>query len=225
MIRAHAVITAILLSCAGSSFANGPADVFNLSGWKLQIPGPKEVKKLKGYSSGYFRLNERNEMCFILDAAEKGTTPNTTYVRSELRHQLNWKVDGNHAISATARVLSRLKPDKVTVLQIHGVTAEGDNAPPFLRIAVQKGDLYAVIKTSAGGDKTDSVLIKRGVHADFFKVAVAVTGGTLTVSVDGKERVRRDATFWKFDNYFKAGCYPQAVEGTVEVVFRELSVK
>lgn len=202
-----------------------PADVFDLSRWKLQIPGPKEVKNLKGYASEYFRLNEKREMCFVLDASEKGTTPNTKYVRSELRHAPNWKVDGEHRLSAVLRVESALRPDKVTVLQIHGITEEGDNAPPFLRIAVQHGDLFAFVKRSATGDKTDSVLLKKKVRSDFFQVIVEVMGGVLSVSVDGQERLRRPADYWKVDNYFKAGCYPQALEGKVQVLFRELSAK
>ena len=80
---------ALLAVCA--PFADGadtspPAQAFDLHGWKLQVPGPLEVKNLRNYASGYFFLNASREMCFSLDAAEKGTTPNTKYVRSELRH-------------------------------------------------------------------------------------------------------------------------------------------
>ncbi len=120
-----------------------PSQVFDLHGWKLQVPGPIEVKDLRAYSSGYFFLNSSREMCFALDAAEKGTTPNTKYVRSELRHIPNWTVDGTHTLTGEVRVVSHLQPDKLTVLQIHGITAEGDNAPPLLRIAINHGDLYA----------------------------------------------------------------------------------
>jgi len=41
---------------------------------------------------------------------------------------------------------SHADPDKVTVLQIHGITDQGDNAPPLLRVAVDNGDVYAHIK-------------------------------------------------------------------------------
>lgn len=201
-----------------------PAQLFDLHQWKLQIPGPKEIKDLKNYSSDYFHLDEEKEMVFDLDAAEKGTTPNTNYVRSELRHLLNWKIDETHGLSGEVRVESHLKPDKVTVLQIHGITDAGDNAPPFLRIAINKGDLYAVVKTENSGDKTQSVLLKKGVKTDYVKVAISIKAGTLAISVNDQEKLRRDATYWKFSNYFKAGCYPQATEGTVKVVFRKLSV-
>jgi hypothetical protein len=36
--------------------------------------------------------------------------------------------------------------------------------------------------------------------------------------------VRRSLGFWKYLNYFKAGCYPQATQGVAHVVFRHLAV-
>ena len=73
------VLTAAALVSTFASAADtaSPAGVFDLQNWKLQIPGPKEVRQLTGYSCDYFSLNENREMVFKLDAAEKGTTPNT----------------------------------------------------------------------------------------------------------------------------------------------------
>jgi hypothetical protein len=222
-----AVCFPLVFLLIGSSRAANPAppaQVFDLHQWKLQIPGPKEFKDLKSYSSDYFHLDEKKEMVFDLDAAEKGTTPNTHYVRSELRHMLDWKIDETHGLSGEMRVESHLNPDKVTVLQIHGITDAGDNAPPFLRIAINKGDLYAVVKTENSGDKTQSVLLKKGLKTDYVKVAISIKAGTLAISVNDQEKLHRDVAYWKFSNYFKAGCYPQATEGKVKVVFRKLSV-
>ena len=122
--KTHPLITALflfLLTGKALSSDNGiPASAFNLHGWKLQIPGPKECKDISKYSSDYFHLNKNKEMCFKLDAAEEGATPNAHYVRSELRHLPNWKVSEDRALSGEIRVISHLDPDKVTVLQIHG---------------------------------------------------------------------------------------------------------
>ena len=147
----------------GSAWAadSAPASIFELHNWKLQIPGPVEVKKLTGYSSDYFHLNAAKEMCFCLDAAEKGTTGHAHYVRSELRHLPNWKTDSTHSLSGEFRVTSKLTPDKVTALQIHGITEQGEDAPPLLRIAVNKGDLVAIIKTDTEGDKVETVVLKK----------------------------------------------------------------
>src|SRR5713226_6937944 len=100
--RAHRTAMKTTLLCSALLFLffvtraiagdHAPATVFDLQQWKLQIPGPKEIKTLKNYSSTYFRLNAEKEMCLHLDTAEKGTTPNTHYVRSELRHLPEWDV-------------------------------------------------------------------------------------------------------------------------------------
>ena len=215
------------LICSGQAISADPAPstLFDLHQWKLQIPGPKEIKSLQGYTSDYFHLNAQKELCFKLDAAEKGTTPNTHFVRSELRHLPVWKSSETHSMSAEVRVISHLKPDKVTVLQIHGITEDNDDAPPLLRIAMQKGDLVAVIKTSPDGDKNDTIILKKGLRESFVKVDVSVHTGQLKIAVDHEEKVNRSLSFWAFPNYFKAGCYPQAKEGTVEVIFRKLSAE
>jgi hypothetical protein len=228
MRRQLIALCGLLAFTAGSAVGadNGaPAQAFDLKPWKLQVPGPLEVKDLRNYSSGYFFLNESKEMVFALDAAEKGTTPNTHYVRSELRHLPNWTVNENHTLTGEVRVVSHLQPDKLTVLQIHGILPDGDNAPPLLRIAINRGDLYAAVKAENSGDKTDMVLLKPAVKTGYVKVAVVLKGGQLHIAVDGQERLVRDLSYWKFSNYFKAGLYPQATKGTAQVYFRSLKVE
>jgi hypothetical protein len=202
-----------------------PSRAFDLHGWKLQVPGPLEVKDLRNYASEHFFLTANREMVFALDAAEKGPTANTKYVRSELRHLANWTVDGSHTLVAELRVVSHLQPDKLTVLQIHGITPDGDNAPPLLRIATKRGDLYAAVKTANSDDETDMVLLKAGVKSDYVRVAVIVKNAQLRILVDGQEKLSRDLSYWTFSNYFKAGLYPQATKGTAQVFFRRLEVE
>lgn len=202
-----------------------PSSVFDLSHWKLTMPGPKEIKKLQNYSSGYFDLNADREMGFHLNAAEKGATPNAHYVRSELRHLPNWWPSESHSLSAEVRVVSHLKPDKVTVVQIHGITPEGGDVPPLLRIAVENGDLFAIIKTTDAGDVNDKTLLVKGLGEKFVQIDVAVKEDTMQIRINGEEKVKRSLAFWKHPNYFKAGCYPQATEGTVDVMFRRLTAE
>jgi hypothetical protein len=219
-----AVALGILGHGPGFAADSAPAAVFELRNWKLQIPGPIEVKKLQNYSSTHFHLNADKEMCFCLDAAEKGTTGNAHYVRSELRHLPNWKTESTHSLSGEFRVTSKLTPDKVTAMQIHGITEQGEDAPPLLRIAVNKGDLVAIIKTDTEGDKVETVVLKKQLGTGFAKVDIAVKHKQLSIALDNESKLTRSLTFWKFSNYFKAGCYPQATQGTAEVVFRKLHV-
>jgi hypothetical protein len=220
-----AALVAMLIGSSRAADTAPPAGAFDLQEWKLQIPGPLEVKQLAGYSSGYFHLNKNREMVFTLDAAEKGPTPNTKYVRSELRHLPNWRVDESHSLSAELKAVCRLDPDKVTVLQIHGIAEDGGDAPPLLRIALNGGDLFAMLKPGNEGERTDSILLKKGVATNWFKVEISVKNRRLLIAVDNQQKLSRSLAYWKYPNYFKAGCYPQAVQGTAEVSFRKLTVK
>ena len=128
-------------------------------------------------------------------------------------------------MSAEVRAVSHLDPDKVTVLQIHGIQEDGSDAPPLLRIALNGGDLVAMIKPDNEGERTDSIPLKKGVGANWFKVEIAVKSRQLIISVDGQQKCVHSLAYWKYPNYFKAGCYPQAVQGTADIFFRKLSVK
>ena len=220
-----AALAALFTCGARAADAAPPASVFDLRQWKLQVPGPLEIKQLAGYSSGYFFLNDAREMVFRLDAAAKGPTTNTKFVRSELRHLPVWHVNEAHSLSAEVRAVSHLDPDKLTVLQIHGIEEGGGDAPPLLRIAQHRGDLFAIFKTDGEGDRTDSVVLKKGVGSNWCKVEITVKNRQLHVAVDGQQKLTHSLAHWKFPNYFKAGCYPQAVKGTADVFFRKLSVK
>jgi hypothetical protein len=202
-----------------------PSHVFDLRGWKLQIPGPKEIKELDGYTSRFFYLNREREMCFALDASEKGTTPNAKYVRSELRHLPNWPANESHSLSAEVRAESRLDPDKVTVLQIHGITEDRKDAPPLLRIALQKGDLVAVVQTGSERGQNTPTTLKKGLRDGWANVEIVVEQKRLIIHLDGRRALERDLAFWPYPNYFKAGCYPQATKGDALVAFRRLKVR
>ena len=217
--RVALIFTAFMSASAADS---APAGVFDLKKWKLQIPGPKEVKALQGYSSDYFRLTDRKEMCFHVDAAEKGATRNAHYVRSELRHLPDWKTTESHTLSGEFCVESHLEPDKITALQIQGIMPDGGDAPPLLRIAVNKGDLVAMIKTDNEGEQTENVPLKKGLGSGWVKVEIAVKNRQIKITVDGAVKLTRSLAFWKYPNYFKAGAYPQATSGTVDVFFRSL---
>jgi hypothetical protein len=220
-----AVLLSLFAGIARAAEGGPPASVFDLRQWKLQVPGPQEVKQLAGYSSGYFFLNKAREMVFKLDAAEKGTTMNAHYVRSELRHNVNWHIHDSHTLTAEVRAVSHLDPDKVTVLQIHGIQEDGSDAPPLLRVALNGGDLVAMLKPDNEGERTDSILLKKGLLANWVKVEITVKKSQLVITVDGEQKLSQSLAYWKYPNYFKAGCYPQAVQGTAEIFFRKLTVK
>jgi len=226
-------ILPILHSCGSGrtitqvTITKTPDSAFDLSGWKLQIPGPKEIKDLRTYTSKYFYLNAQNQLCFTVDCAETGSTPNSSFVRSELRHLAQWNVLDSSAktLSATLNVASAADPDKVTVMQIHGITADGGPIPPLLRIALNRGALYAFIKKNSAGNETASTLLAADVGARQFTCAITVQSGRIAIAVNGTQLMSQDVSFWPYGNYFKTGCYPQAQRGIVTVALSELMVQ
>jgi hypothetical protein len=210
-----------------------PSKHFDLSHWKLQIPGPKDIAPsvvTDGYQSKYFYADAAAQtMLFWLDTSESGSTANSSFVRSELREQMtpgkdstNWGITGTHVMSARLRIKSSTAdPDKVTVLQIHGY---GDT-PPLIKFAIQSGSAYGLIKTDKTGENEDKVLLASGIGRDFFDAEIRIHDRKMTVTVNGQAAVKdRDISFWPYTNYFKAGNYPQAHQGIVVVEFQKLSV-
>ncbi|MFC0709010.1 polysaccharide lyase family 7 protein, partial [Azorhizophilus paspali] len=115
----------------------------DLSRWNLTIPTGKIVptKDLPAYKSQYF-IHTAEFIRFVVphgfDGA--GTTPNSKYLRSELRETLpngddneaNWKIGSAplHALVATCQIDSFAASGKMIAGQIHG---EGDKPPMKLQ--------------------------------------------------------------------------------------------
>ncbi|MBX9758660.1 MAG: polysaccharide lyase family 7 protein [Beijerinckiaceae bacterium] len=210
---------------AGPAVAATPGERFALSGWKLQLPGPREITALAGFESRDFRLDDEGRLVFAVDAAETGSTPNSQFVRSELRHMAEWPVTVPLArLSARFAMIANPAPPKVTVMQVHGVGPGGSNMPPLLRIAVNGGDLRAFIKRDANGRDTESVLLLRGLNAGETDVEIVMAAGRLRIAAAGAPAVERDVRFWPARNYFKLGCYPQAHRGDASVAFARFDV-
>jgi hypothetical protein len=206
------------------SSVNSPPASFDLTDWKLQIPGSKEITNLAHYSSAYFYLDTDKALHFNLDAAEKGHTKNSEYLRCELRHLNNWQITEKHEIEGEIKVVSAAVPAKVTVLQIHGIAADGGDAPPLLRIALNSGDLYAFLKTSGLVEDTDSILLAKNIKEEYFRIQVKVQNGILYVFVNTEKKMEKNIGYWQYKNYFKIGCYPQAKQGKITVIYRNLAV-
>ena len=201
-----------------------PSKYFDFKGWKLQIPGPLDVKELNNYTNSHFFLASDTTLCFNLNAAEQGHTENTHYVRSELRHELNWATDTKHEILARVKVTTNQTNYQVTVVQIHGITLDNQNAPPLLRIAMFNGDVYAYLKSDVSGVKTEKILLASDIKEKYFDVKVKMEDSHLRVSINGRESLHKQLYYWNFNNYFKLGCYPQGVQGVFKIYFKSFWV-
>ncbi len=201
-----------------------PSLRFDLKDFKLQIPGPVDIKELNNYASQYFYLTTDSLMCFSLDASEQGHTANSSFVRSELRHITNWYASEKHHLKATLKVNSDVQVYKVTVLQIHGITIDNKNAPPLLRIAVNNNNLYCFVKTDNRGDNTEKTLLKEDVYNQFITIEIIVENNQLNIKLNGQNKYSKDLHFWEYKNYFKLGCYPQVHQGIFSIYFKSFEV-
>jgi hypothetical protein len=125
-------------------------------------------------------------------------------------------------LSGTMQLFSHADPSKVTVLQIHGITESGGDAPPLLRIAVNNGNVYAFIKTDSTGDTTKSVLLLAGIDSSWFSCTVRMQNSHILISINDTQKLDENVSYWKYPNYLKAGCYPQSHSGTVTLKFSQL---
>ena len=201
-----------------------PSNYHDLKGWKLQIPGPSEVKDLKGYTSDFFHLDADKSISFDLDASETGTTSNAIYVRSELRHLANWETNTKHSLSTQTKVSCDIPDYKVTVMQVHGINRNNSDAPVLLRVALVKGDLYAFFKSDNSGVKTDKQLLQANVGNQYFKTEIQIEASKLSIKVNGKECFKKDVSYWTYLNYFKIGCYPQQNTGKFKINIKDITV-
>lgn len=209
---------------ATPSVSSYPSSYFDLNAFKLQYPGPSEQKNLLNFSSNYFYSSKSHTMSFFVVASATGHTQNSEFVRSELRHSANWYVSGSSTMSATLSVDSYLTPNKITVMQIHGETKTLDNAPPLLRIALNNGSLYAMIKTSMSDTGTQAILLEKNINNQTFQCRISVQANQLKIWIDNTLKVNLPIRYWHYMNYFKIGAYPQSHEGYATVTISDLSV-
>ncbi|MGH3426505.1 MAG: polysaccharide lyase family 7 protein, partial [Mycobacteriales bacterium] len=136
--------------------ATKPGDVFDLSIWKLQLPGGSSEHSypdLANYTDKNFRLNDAGDGIVFRASVGGSTTPNSSYPRSELREmngpsEAAWDAkSGTHTLSVKQAVteLPPVKPQVVTA-QIHDanddiieVLADGLHAKGKVALCVRYG--------------------------------------------------------------------------------------
>ena len=206
--------------------AEPPSSAFELRGWKLQLPGPREIRDLDGYSTDDFRLDAAGRIVFSLDAPAPGPTANSRFVRNELRHLTEWATTGpEHRLDVTVEVDSSFHPDIVTVAQIHGIGGAREHRPPLLRVVWQGDRIVAVAKTGNQSERDERVVLRTGTAHGPTHITITTGDGRLGVAVDDEPALEREVSWWPWKNYFKTGCYPQARTGRGTVRLSRLTVR
>lgn len=235
-------------SSSSSSIPSGnaqiPSDLMrNCKQWKITYPTGVEDKTLCGeYNNEYFKVNNSgNGIVFFAPVrSNNGTTPNSSYIRSELRERtadgsadVYWTTSGTHAIYVKQAIthLPITKPHLVAT-QIHGNKDAGIDDAMVLRLENQKlflsfngGKLRSdlTIKTNYTLGKVHEVIFEviDGKHYVYYsedgKLAAAYASGNASAYLvkDGANSYVMNKSYG--EAYFKVGNYTQSnsdVEGS-----------
>ncbi len=192
-----------------------PADVLDLSGWKVQLPiggeeDPDEVTQpdLATYSvDPWFLPTESCDGVQFRAAVNGVTTGGSNYPRSELREmtadgsdEAAWSSDSGTHTMVVREAVTALPADKPHVVagQIH----DGSDDVSVFRL---EGSSLYVTK----GDTTHHKLVTDDyVLGTPFEAKFVVSGGTVKAYYDGALQTTISADF--SEAYFKAGAYTQA---------------
>lgn len=173
----------IMMSITGKLLAQTiPSDLMrNCKGWKITYPTGVEDKTLCGEANNeFFYINDTKD-AIVFKApvrSDNGTTPNSSYIRSELRERtedgtadIYWTTTGRHFLYVKQAIthLPLVKPHVVGT-QIHGNKADGIDDAMVLRL--EGSHLFLSFNgTKLRSDvtiKTDYVLGKK--HEIIFEV-------------------------------------------------------
>jgi len=205
-----------------------PSGNFNLSNWQLDIPDAIATtiptsRLAYGYTDTYFYTDPIDGSMTFWCPVTGGTTPHTIYPRSELREMLNpknpavnWSWSGTHTITATESVIQVPGTGNIVTLQIHGITTNGGDATPLVKMMYNRTHSSLVFFVHSSSDNNSSSIhyIFNGINiGDLFSAKMQVVDGVLDMTVNGTTQsydfASADPNWKNLNFYFKAGDYTQ----------------
>jgi Alginate lyase len=185
-----------------------PAEVLDLSTWKIGLPTTEEVKqpKLAGFADSAFDVV--SAVTFTAHCGDKAQS-GSKYARSELREMnpdgsnADWSSSsGTHVMELRQRVthLPEVKP-QVVCGQIHNGTDY------LILIELDSSKLYVRYKNDIVGVLDDDYRL-----GTYFTLRLAAGDGRVDVYYNGVHKVRH--ALRATGCYFKAGCYVQSSTST-----------
>jgi hypothetical protein len=192
--------------------ADVPAQLLDLSNWKLTLPtgeegGPEELLAgaLSGFSNEFFKLNDSRDGVVFTAKVGGATTQNSHYPRSELREmqggeKASWSnPGGTHTLEVREAIVATppVKPE-VVAAQIH------DGEDDVLQIRLE-GERLSV---QSDDGQTETVLDPAYELGSPFDVKIVAVDGRIDVFHNGEKKAElaKSGTGW----YFKVGAYVQS---------------
>jgi hypothetical protein len=211
-----------------------PGGNFDFSTWQLTLPTgtqnrPDTIRMLQligGYSSLYF-YTDSTDGALTFWCPENGVTwAESKHGRSELVERnrddtgANWSSEGNHALSATLKVVK--VPSNVTIGQIHigAALRPGliSTTKPLVELYYHSnGDIVVGIENGPAGGQTAYKLDNVPLDTRF-TYELKATGDTLTVSINGVPHTyAMPSSVIDYGKYFQAGAYIQSNSDRADV--------
>ncbi|MEZ4288906.1 MAG: polysaccharide lyase family 7 protein [Polyangiales bacterium] len=197
------------------STAMVPADVVDLTNWKLTLPigssGPDEIKQptLDDYTINPYFYVDKAKMAVVFRAHAGGvTTSGSGYPRSELREMANggkdkasWSTTSGVHTMTTRQAITHLPVVKphVVVAQIH------DAGDDVIMVRLEGKHLFV----EGGGDELGT-LDSNYQLGTVFDLKIVASGGKIAVYFNDMSRPAVTTSVSTSGCYFKAGVYTQS---------------
>lgn len=221
---------------SGGGTAQYPSDLMdNYNQWKITYPDGTEDKTLFQESNEYFYLNNSKDAIVfrVPIRSNNGSTPNSSYIRSELRERkpdgsadIYWTTSGTHVVySKQAITHLPINKDHLVATQIHGNKSDGIDDAMVLRLegshlflSFNGGQLRSdlTIKTNYALGTVHEVIFEviNGKHYCYYSedgnLASAYASGSASgyLVKDGSNSHVMDLNYDQ--SYFKVGNYTQS---------------
>ncbi|PWN61049.1 polysaccharide lyase family 7 protein [Chryseobacterium viscerum] len=196
-----------------SSYAKVPQNQFDLRGFDLQLPLPKNnsIVIIKGpdvsnFSSENFYYFPQDKSIRFFCSSYGQATKGSHYPRTELRQIKEWHFENKHSLQVKMSVWQQPSSGKIIIGQIHG-SSKGTEA---VKLWWNNGEIQAGFKKEVNGKEERVTLLKNIPLGQIFEYNIQQDGLNVQVKINQKNTTFTLGDSWKSEYvYFKAGNYLQ----------------
>ncbi|UKB81902.1 polysaccharide lyase family 7 protein [Chryseobacterium sp. MEBOG06] len=194
-------------------YAKAPQAQFDLTGFNLQLPVPKNnsIAIIKGseiaqFSSENFYYSSEDKSIRFFCSSDGQATKGSHYPRTELRQTDEWHFENKHTLHVKMSVLKQPSSGKIIIGQIHG-SSKGTEA---VKLWWNNGELQAGFKKEVNGKEDRVTLLKDVPLGQAFEYSIQQHGLDVQVKINQQTTNYTLGDSWKSEAvYFKAGNYLQ----------------
>ncbi|MGH1517453.1 polysaccharide lyase family 7 protein [Chryseobacterium sp. JK1] len=207
------VLCPILFHAQKNVYAKVSQAQFDLTGFNLQLPVPKNnsITIIKGpeiarFSSENFYYSSEDKSIRFFCSSDGKPTQGSHYPRTELRQEEDWHFENQHQLLVKMAILEQPSTGKIIIGQIHG-NSKGTEA---VKLWWNNGELQAGFKKEVNGKEDRVTLLKNIPLGQSFEYSIQQDGLHVQVKINQQTTEYTLGDSWKSEAvYFKAGNYLQ----------------